>query len=654
MTAYNLVCRRLLEVTGYAGHNGSWRCPAHDDQHPSLSVSTASDGKALVHCHAGCSETDIVAALKLKVADLFPSKPAGDGIVAIYDYVDETGALLFQVVRKPGKRFLCRRPDGAGGWVWKLGNTRRVLYRRPDVLEGIANGATVFVVEGEKDADRLAAAGYVATTNPQGAGKWRPDYNASLAGGDVVIVADRDDAGRAHARDVAAQLTGIAARVRVVEAVEGNDVSDHLGAGLDLDAMTVEYDSATAGSLNSDQPEPVVAPRDGWQIADLLDVLRSYLYLDAGHYHFLFALAVGVAARASNGEPLWGLIVGPASSGKTEAIRMLDDVADEHPDELTAPGLLSWTTGQQRRQVGILRRIPDPGLLTVADFSTVLATSDRGRRDQLFALLRRAYDGRVHRDLGNAPGPLTWQGRLTMLAACTPIIDSYSTHTDALGPRWLYCRGGEQTAATRQGTGRKALRAGDLDDRRAQVRTIASGLVGDAIDRYPTVELSAAAEDAVVDTAIVTCYGRAGVEREGYGRREISGMAIIEEPPRLVTQTAQLTRALVALGFDEDAAVSLACRCTLDSMPRARFGALSALSTRPQATGSEVARSASCHRHVARMALEELDAIGVAECIYDEDETTTDNMFAARPWALREDHDAMFRAVFARGTKSVD
>ncbi|MGH8902903.1 MAG: hypothetical protein ACRDYA_14855 [Egibacteraceae bacterium] len=70
----------------------------------------------------------------------------------------------------------------------------------------------------------------------------------------------------------------------------------------------------------------------------------------------------------------------------------------------------------------------------------MLATSDRGGRDQLFALLRRVYDGSATRDLGNAPSPLRWQGRMTFLAACTPAIDHYSSHADALGPRLLYWR----------------------------------------------------------------------------------------------------------------------------------------------------------------------------------------------------------------------
>lgn len=99
------------------------------------------------------------------MADLAPAGLGGNGqhgpqIVATYDYVDEAGRLLFQVLRRAApKAFLQRRPDPKrpGEWIWKLEDTPRVLYRLPDLCAGVAKGDPVFVVEGEKDADRLHA-----------------------------------------------------------------------------------------------------------------------------------------------------------------------------------------------------------------------------------------------------------------------------------------------------------------------------------------------------------------------------------------------------------------------------------------------------------------------------------------------------------------
>ena len=211
-------------------------CPAHEDKTPSLTLGEGTDGRALIRCHAECQPDDIVAALGLALRDLFPESTRGDVEVpptppATYDYRDATGALVFEVVRQAGKRFHQRRPDGNGGWIRNLDGVTRVLYRLPELL---ASNGDAWVVEGEKDTDRLRCEGLTATCNPGGAGKWRPEYAASLAGRVVAVIPDNDDAGRAHAHRVAASLHGVAASVRVVNLPGlpvGGDVSTWLDQG---------------------------------------------------------------------------------------------------------------------------------------------------------------------------------------------------------------------------------------------------------------------------------------------------------------------------------------------------------------------------------------------------------------------------------------
>lgn len=55
---------------------GTWsaRCPAHEDRGPSLSIRETDDGRTLAHCHAGCSVEDVLAAVGLTFADLFPPR----------------------------------------------------------------------------------------------------------------------------------------------------------------------------------------------------------------------------------------------------------------------------------------------------------------------------------------------------------------------------------------------------------------------------------------------------------------------------------------------------------------------------------------------------------------------------------------------------
>lgn len=151
-------------------------------------------------------------------------------MIAEYDYVDAEGHLLFQVVRFEPKDFRQRRPDGKGGWIWNLNDVELAPYRLPEVLKA----TDVFIVEGEKDADRLAQLDLTATCNAQGAGKWRTSYVPWFEGKRVCILPDNDEPGRKHAHQVAASLSGVASDIRILDlpgTQPKGDVSDWLAAG---------------------------------------------------------------------------------------------------------------------------------------------------------------------------------------------------------------------------------------------------------------------------------------------------------------------------------------------------------------------------------------------------------------------------------------
>jgi hypothetical protein len=210
-------------------------CPAHDDKVQSLSVTVGDDGRVLVHCHAGCDVNAIVGALGLTTADLFERAVQRVGrLLTQYPYTDEKRVVLFVVERREPKSFLQKRPDGAGGFVYNLHRVRRVPYRLPELLEGIKADRWVLIPEGEKDVDRLRTAGFVATCNAGGAGKWRSEWSRMFAGAKVAVLPDNDEVGRKHAATVARLLLEVAAEVRIV-ALPGlgdhGDVSDWMAGG---------------------------------------------------------------------------------------------------------------------------------------------------------------------------------------------------------------------------------------------------------------------------------------------------------------------------------------------------------------------------------------------------------------------------------------
>lgn len=106
-----------------------------------------------------------------------------------------------------------------------------IIYRLPELLEAIRNGKTVFIVEGEKDADNLASIGYAATCNPCGTGRgWKDNYSHWLSGADVVVLADNDPRtdgegklhlkGQRHAKRVADSVRKFAKSLKLCDTLQ--------------------------------------------------------------------------------------------------------------------------------------------------------------------------------------------------------------------------------------------------------------------------------------------------------------------------------------------------------------------------------------------------------------------------------------------------
>lgn len=293
-------------------HGGYWmaRCPAHEDSTASLSIARGTEYPVVFKCHAGCERDAILTGMGMTLTDILPPRretgewtPHGEA-QAIYDYVDEEGKLLFQVLRAPGKKFLQRRPDAASrsGWAWKLGETRRVIYRLPRVIKAVNAGETIYVVEGEKDVHNVEKAGATATCNPHGAGKWREEYSESLREAHVIIVSDKDDPGYAHARQVAAFLKSVASSVEIREAAQGKDVTNHLEAGLGLERLVVTWtDKEPPADLAPDLHEflAIVDPPMDFVVGSILersDRLMITGFEGLGKSHLIRQMAVCAAA----------------------------------------------------------------------------------------------------------------------------------------------------------------------------------------------------------------------------------------------------------------------------------------------------------------------------------------------------------------------
>lgn len=280
MTAYERL-RDALASNGIVREAGAGRlvaqCPGHDDRNPSLSV-TATEGSALLYCHAGCEVDQVLDGLGWSRKDLFDN-----GRDATYAY--------------PGGRKVHRNPDKRFS---QSGNRAdRSLFH----ADRIGAAAAVFVCEGEKDVLAAEAAGLAAVCSAMGAGKaarfdWEP-----LRGKRVTVVADNDEPGRKHAAEVAQLATAAgAADVRIVRAAVGKDLADHIAAG------KAAEDLIAVDGLDAD-PLPKV-----WRALDLRPAAPPR-WLAKGRLP-LAAISLLVGDEGIGKSLLWVLIAGSVTTGK--------------------------------------------------------------------------------------------------------------------------------------------------------------------------------------------------------------------------------------------------------------------------------------------------------------------------------------------------
>lgn len=280
-----------FNVTNKSGNKCVCKCPSHDDNKASLTITYSPKGrKTLVKCGAGCDTNDVLNAVGLSMSDLFDDSikavekinckngfknydeviqylyenPINDDeVVNIYKFRNENNEIAYLKLRTRDKKFLhVRLINNYLVWGLKGGlyyeifegsnifsanekNTKeievkeqeKILYNLPNVLNGIIEDKTIYIVEGEKDADNLIKNGLIATTTSTGGGKgndkWNDSYSIYFKSAKVVILPDNDNSGLQFANQVKESILNYCYRVQVltISTIEKGDISDWLEEG---------------------------------------------------------------------------------------------------------------------------------------------------------------------------------------------------------------------------------------------------------------------------------------------------------------------------------------------------------------------------------------------------------------------------------------
>jgi hypothetical protein len=368
---------------------------------------------------------------------------------------------------------------------------------------------------------------------------------------------------------------------------------------------------------------------------DVVREFRRHLWMpDLG----LFYVTLGtVVANRLPGKPVWTLLVGEASSGKSEMLSSLRHLREYR--DVTTYTEASLLSGSARNPRGILAGL-EFGLLVYSDLTPMLS-KHRGDHDGVIGILRNVYDGEVSRHLGTVGGTLCWEGKVGLLAGVTGMIDDHDL--GGSGERFLRYR-----LPTPSDDDLDELTAIALEDVHAQpdhqarrVEEVTRLLDGLRLPDSPP-GLSADENARLSTLAILASRCRSTVVRDAHKGDLIERVPDPEGPTRMVSQLAQLVAGMRVLGVPRDEVWRLVAKVALDGMHPLRRRVLQELvdSRKPHATAVIAARCALPQTSVRRH-LQDLTAHGVLTMTYDSPETwavsdwTSQQWWAAASWEQR-------------------
>lgn len=326
----------------------------------------------------------------------------------------------------------------------------------------------VYICEGEWDTIalewlRIEAGIECIVVGVPGAGVLKPEWAQWLTGRDVITLYDADEAGLAGEQTAIRRLKGSAQRLRHVhwpaDVPDGFDTRDWVvdhrgdiesGAGpevwRDLQALVRAVSRgapaktvAEGAADDGDDPAPAETPMlSAWalrapSLADVIGVFEKWLFLRSTD-----AISIMLATAVSqqiDGEPIWMFLVGPPGSAKTETLNSLSNVPNVYmTSSLTPHSLISGANWKDGADPSLIPRL-DGKIMIIKDFTSILSLRDT-EKDEIFGILRDAYDGKCGKEFGNGV-VRNYESRFTLLAAVTPSIYSLSSQHTALGERFL-------------------------------------------------------------------------------------------------------------------------------------------------------------------------------------------------------------------------
>jgi len=364
---------------------------------------------------------------------------------------------------------------------------------------------------------------------------------------DVIFAYDNDEPGRVGAIKAHNTVAPLARTVRHIkwkeDTPEKYDVRDQCAANKRgaVKSLRALFDDTPAPAenekvvVNTSKPEEVVYEGNGLRAETLYKHFTKWLHLP--DTMCLDAIFGTVIANRQPGDPLWLFLVAPPGGTKTEPLLALSDsLGIICKSSLSAKSLVSGQIVSGGVDPSLLPRL-NGKVLIIKDFTTVLSMPQIWR-EEVFGILRDAYDGKFERDYGNGVFR-KYETSFGIIAGVTPAIEHYSEGCSALGERFLsyhmpIARG---IRARRKFIERAQANVGKEEEMKDELRSAAKRCLDYAFDEPCSMPVDIAGK--IIDLAQVTSQMRGVVARDRF-TKDITHRAYAELGTRLVKQLTKL------------------------------------------------------------------------------------------------------------------
>lgn len=300
------------------------------------------------------------------------------------------------------------------------------------------NANVIAIAEGEWDALALRESGWEHDIYAvPGTQIFKPEWTEKFANKTVYLAYDNDEpgqGGQAKAKEILSSATVPPEKLLELswtdDTPEGYDLRDvHTKMSVRL------CDFLEANVTVADNPLPEKLDRAEWK--QVIDDFREVYYVDQDFEDAATLTASVLLSAKIPGDPLWMFLVGPPSTSKTAIVDAFafDKQHCESISKLTAKALVSgWKEpGNPDSDVSIFPLLKDRTLL-IKDYTAVLSMGG-GVQEELYGILRDAYDGKVRIPYGNGKLNEYEDVYFSLVAAVTDVIRN-DNRAD-LGERFL-------------------------------------------------------------------------------------------------------------------------------------------------------------------------------------------------------------------------